>query len=194
MMPEMDGFTLCQIVKDDALTSHIPVVLLTAKASDDAKIEGLAIGADAYLIKPFNAKELHVRVKSLIAGRRKLREKYRKERLVEPAEIDTDSLEDTFLKKAHALVELQMANPAFNAESMLCEFAMSQRQFYRKMQALTGQTPGQFIRTMRLKKAQQLLKNNHGSVSQISFQVGFSNLSYFAKCFREQFGKLPSDI
>jgi signal transduction histidine kinase/DNA-binding response OmpR family regulator/ligand-binding sensor domain-containing protein len=194
MMPEMDGFELTEKVKHNELTNHIPIILLTAKASDDAKIEGLETGADAYMAKPFNAKELKVRVKNLIESRHSLREKFKKEFLLEPTDSGTVSLDDEFIKRVHDTIEEKMPDPEFNVDVLLKEFAYGQRQFTRKVIALTGQTPVQFIRIMRLKKALNLIKKRAGTVSQIAYDVGFSNLSYFSKCFRIQFGKLPSEI
>jgi len=194
MMPEIDGFELTEQLKKNELTNHIPIILLTAKASDEAKIEGLETGADAYMAKPFNAKELEVRVKKLIENRNSLREKFKKEFLLEPEDVTTTSLDDEFIKRVHDKIEEKMADPDFNVETLLKEFALGQRQFTRKVIALTGQSPVQFIRIMRLKKAMNLIKQKAGSVSQIAFDVGFSNLSYFSKSFQQQFGKLPSEI
>ena len=194
MMPEMDGFELAATLKKNELTNHIPIIFLTAKASDESKIEGLETGADAYMSKPFNAKELEVRVKNLIESRNSLREKFKKEFLLEPSDVNVISFDDEFIKRVHDTIEEKMPDPEFNVEVLLKDFALGQRQFTRKVIALTGQTPGQFIRIMRLKRALKLIKQKAGTVSQIAFEVGFSNLSYFSKCFRMQFGKLPSEI
>ncbi len=194
MMPEMNGYELTNTLKKTALTSHIPIILLTAKASYEARIEGLETGADAYMAKPFNAKELEVRVKKLIEIRTRLREKFRKDFLLEPVEITAVSLNDEFISRVHDTIEKKMADPEFNVEVLLREFALGQRQFTRKVIALTGQTPVQFIRIMRLKRARELIEQGAGSVSEIAFNVGFNNLSYFSKCFRLQFGKLPSEL
>ena len=194
MMPEMNGYELTDILKKDALTSHIPIILLTAKASDEARIEGLETGADAYMAKPFNAKELEVRVKNLIEMRSKLREKFRKDFLLEPAEATAVSFDDEFINRVHDTIEKKMADPEFSVEVLLKDFAFGQRQFTRKVVALTGQTPVQFIRIMRIKRAKKMIEQKAGTISQIAFEVGFNNLSYFSKCFRQQFGKLPSEI
>jgi len=194
MMPEVDGFELTDTLKKKQLTNHIPVILLTAKASDEAKIEGLETGADAYMSKPFNAKELEVRVKKLIESRNNLREKFKKEFLLEPTNVTTISMDDEFTKRVHDTIEEKMTDPEFNVEVLLKDFALGQKQFTRKVLALTGQTPVHFIRIMRLKRAKKLIQQRAGTVSQIAFDVGFSNLSYFSKCFRMQFGILPSEI
>lgn len=194
MMPKMDGLDLSQKLKHSELTNHIPIILLTAKASDEDKIEGLELGVEAYMAKPFNVKELEIRIKKLIENRIKLREKFKKEFLLEPSKPDVVSMDDEFIKKVHDKIEQKMADPDFNVETLLKDFAFGQRQFTRKVIALTGQTPVLFIRIMRLKKAKQLIQQKGGTVSQVAFDVGFSNLSYFSKCFRQQFGKLPSEI
>ncbi len=194
MMPEMDGYKLTDTLKKDSLTSHIPIILLTAKASDEAKIEGLETGADAYMPKPFNATELKVRTKKLIETRKKLREKFKKEFFLEPEEINAVSLDDEFLARMYKIIEKEMYDSEFNVEILLKEFALGQRQFTRKVVALTGQTPVQFIRVMRLKRAKNLIEQGAGNISQIAFDVGFNNLSYFSKCFHQQFKKLPSEI
>jgi len=193
MMPEMDGYNMTASLKKDSLTSHIPVILLTAKASDEEKIEGLETGADAYMSKPFNVKELEVRVKKLIENRRLFQEKIRNEILVEPRELNNQSFEDEFISRVHNTIIENMADPEFNVEMLTQNFSLSQRQFTRKVTALTGQAPAQFIRVIRLNKARQLISQKAGSVSQIAFDVGFNNLSYFSKCYRQQFGCLPSE-
>ena len=194
MMPEVDGIELCRTLKKEDLTSHIPIILLTAKASDETKIAGLEIGADAYLIKPFNTKELEVQVKNLIDSRRRLREKFKRDILLEPTEINAESWEDQFLKKIHDIIEENISNPDFKIKNLHTEFFLSRRQFHRKIIALTDQAPGQLIRTMRLRRARQLIQKKAGNVTEIAFQVGFNNLSYFSKCFFEQFGKYPSEM
>jgi signal transduction histidine kinase/DNA-binding response OmpR family regulator len=194
MMPEMDGFALCRAVKNDFLTSHIPLIMLTAKATKEAKFEGLETGADDYLTKPFDVLELEVRIKNIIESRKKLRDKYKRELLLEPATINTELLKDNFLKKLLNITEEKLTDTEFDTEQLVKEFSLGRRQVFRKIQALTGYTPGQFIRTIRLKRAFQLIKNKNGTVTEIAYEVGFSNLSYFTKCFREQFGKLPSEV
>lgn len=194
MMPEMDGVEMTERLKKNPLTSHIPVILLTAKASEEARIEGLETGADAYMAKPFSAQELMVRAKKLIEGRKKLREAFKKELLLEPSESDAPSIQDMFLTKVTETIQKNLWDPDFGAERLSGSFNFSRRQFHRKVQALTGHTPGQLIRMFRLKKAKQMIEKGNGTVSEIAYEVGFNNLSYFSKCFSEQFGKLPSEI
>jgi signal transduction histidine kinase/DNA-binding response OmpR family regulator len=193
MMPEMDGFTLCEKLKTDERTSHIPVILLTARSSDVSKLEGLETGADDYLIKPVNAKELLTRIKNLIEQRRRLRERFSRDVTLSPKDIAVTSADQRFLEKAIEIVEKEMKEPDFSVEQFSKEVGMSTSQLYRKIHALTNQSPVEFIRTFRLKRAAFLLKQKFGNVAEIAFEVGFNNLSYFAKCFRELFGKSPSE-
>lgn len=193
MMPEMDGYGLTSRLKSSPLTSHIPVMLLTAKASEDARIEGLETGADDYITKPFNGRELQARAKNLIATRKSLREKYRKQFLLGSVVAGLRSADEEFLTRVRDVVEKELSDPDFTVERLRERFAMSQRQFHRKLHALTGHAPVQYLRTMRLNRARQMLQKRAGTVSEIAFDVGFSNLLYFAKSYREQFGVLPSE-
>ena len=193
MMPEMDGFTLCEKLKTDERTSHIPVILLTARSSDMSKLEGLETGADDYLIKPVNAKELLIRIKNLIEQRRRLRERFSRDVTLSPRDIAVTSADQRFLEKAIEIVEKGMKEPEFSVDQFSKEVGMSTSQLYRKIHGLTNQSPVEFIRTFRLKRAAFLIKQKFGNVAEIAFEVGFNNLSYFAKCFRELFGKSPSE-
>ncbi|MFZ2906071.1 MAG: two-component regulator propeller domain-containing protein [Cyclobacteriaceae bacterium] len=194
MMPLMDGYQLCKKIKGDERTSHIPVILLTAKANLSAKIEGLEAGADDYLPKPFDWTELHTRIKNLIDIRKKLQEKFAQQMNLKPTEVTVQSTEDRFLKKVLTIVESNLSNPGFSVESLAEEAAMSNVQLYRKLKALTNQTPNELIRNFRLERAASLLKQHAGGVAEIAYQVGFNNLSYFAKCFKEKFGITPSEF
>jgi len=194
MMPRLDGYQLCAALKTNAKTSHIPVILLTAKAGEENKLAGLETGADDYLIKPFSSKELHARVKNLIALRRKLREHFRRQGLLQPHEMTVPSVEEAFLQKLMQATEQHLADEDFEIDVLRRDLNMGQKQLYRKIKALTGQTPTDFIRTIRLRRAKQLLEQHAGTISEIAFQVGFNNLSYFSKCFREEFGQLPSEL
>ncbi len=193
MMPTMDGFELCAKIKTDERTSHIPVILLTAKASGESKIEGLETGADDYLTKPFDTRELLVRIRTLIEQRRRLQEKFRREILVQPGDITVTSLDEQLLQRAIDTVEKNISDPAFDTVRMAKDVGMSRMLLNTKLKALTGQPTGEFIRTLRLKRAAQLLQQGYGNVTQVAFAVGFQSLSYFAKTFRKQFGHSPSD-
>jgi YesN/AraC family two-component response regulator len=192
MMPEMDGFELCKKIKSDENTSHIPVILLTAKADLDSKIEGLEFGADDYISKPFEADELKVRSKNLIEQRRKLREKFIRLIDVKPAEIAATSLDEQFLKRLLDVFENHITESNFSTDDFAREVGMSRMHLNRKLQALTNHSTHEFIRLLRLKRAAQLLKQPSGSVSEIAYMVGYNNTSHFAKAFRKIFGKSPS--
>jgi signal transduction histidine kinase/DNA-binding response OmpR family regulator len=194
MMPEMDGLEFCKKLKSEEKTSHIPVVMLTAKATLESKIEGLELGADDYLLKPFNAKEIQVRVKNLIEKQEKLRQYFTQKTIVlKPTEINVNSKEEAFLKKVMAVIENNLADNQFNVEQFSLEMNMSQSQLVRKLKALTNLTANEFLRHFRLQRAAELLEKKSGTVSEIAFQVGFEHLSYFSKVFQEKFNKLPSE-
>jgi DNA-binding response OmpR family regulator/two-component sensor histidine kinase len=192
MMPKMDGFALCGKLKTDERTSHIPVILLTARASAESRIAGLETGADDYIAKPFEARELQVRVKNLIEQRRKLRERFRKETAFQPHVMAVTSTDERFLQKAMTVVEARMSDEDFSVEIFGREVGMSRVQLHRKLRALTDHSASEFIRTLRLNRAAQLLAQRGGNVTEVAYQVGFNNLSYFAKCFHQQFGVSPS--
>ena len=193
MMPKMDGVELCEKLKTDERTSHIPVIMLTAKTSVEDRIEGLETGADDYLTKPFNIKELRVRVKNLIKQRQKLRERFRKELLLEPQEIAVTSADERFIRQSLEIIENNMSDQDFSVEQLGSDLAMSRMQLFRKIKALTDQSPSEYIRTIRLKRAAQLIKSNYGNLAEITYEVGFNHPSYFAKCFRELYGVAPSE-
>jgi transcriptional regulator GlxA family with amidase domain len=189
----MDGVELCKKLKTDERTSHIPVIMLTAKATVESRIEGLETGADAYMTKPFNMQELQTRLKNLIEQRKILRERFSKEAELGPSDIAVTSVDEKFLNKAIQIIEDNLGDFDFDVTAMTVEIGMSRMQLFRKLKALTNQTPSEFIRTIRLKRAAQLLKKNFGNVAEITYEVGFNNLSYFAKCFRELYGVSPSE-
>jgi len=193
MMPKMDGVEMCKKLKTDERTSHIPVIMLTAKASVEDRLEGLETGADAYVTKPFNIKELEVRVRKLIEQRKKLRERFSREITLEPKDIAITSADEKFLQRAMAIIEDHMADFEFEVRNFQDEIGMSRMQLFRKLKALTDQTPSEFIRTLRLKRAAKLIEQKFGNIAQITYEVGFNNLSYFAKCFKELYGVLPSE-
>jgi signal transduction histidine kinase/DNA-binding response OmpR family regulator/Tfp pilus assembly protein PilF len=193
MMPDMDGIDFCHHIKTDERTNHIPFILLTALSTQDKRLTGLETGADDYLTKPFDARELLLRTQNLIASRQMLHERFSREIRVQPNDITVTSVDEKFLTRVIRIVEENMSNPDFNVEQFGREVGLSRMQLHRKLLSLTGQTSGDFIRLMRLKRAGQLLEGRAGNVSEIAYGVGFNSLSYFTKCFREQFGVLPSD-
>ncbi|MEM6344395.1 MAG: two-component regulator propeller domain-containing protein [Bacteroidota bacterium] len=193
MMPNMDGMTLCNQIKTEALTSHIPVILLTAKTSEKSEREGLAFGADDYIRKPFKIDILKLKIQNLLKLREDIHRRFRKEVLLEPETISVTSTDEIFLKKAMDLIEEHMTNPDFNVENMAQEIGVSRSKLYLKLKALTGQSSSEFIRTVRLKRAVQLLESSDLTVKEIMYMTGFNTASYFSKCFKKQFGIVPSE-
>lgn len=191
MMPRMDGIELCEKLKHDELTSHIPIIILTAKATLEDKINGLSIGADDYIPKPFNMTELKARIANLIEQRKKLRERFSREVTIEPRDISITPLDEKFLNKAISIVEQHMHDENLDLIIFRHEMNMTRSTLFRKLYALTGQSPTEFIRTIRLKRAASLLRQNFGNVSQVSIEVGFNNLSYFNRSFKKLYGMSP---
>jgi len=194
MMPRVDGMSLVRQVKADERTSHIPIILLTAKADSGARLEGIETGVDDYVAKPFDAEELKARIRNLIVNRQRLREKFSAAKILRPNEIKVESLEDQFMKKVLTSIELHLADDLYGVNVLAEEVAMSTVQLYRKLKALTGKIPNDLIRTMRLERAKSLIEQRSGNISEIAAQTGFRNMSYFAKCFKEKFGVNPSEI
>ncbi len=194
MMPHMDGIEFCQKIKTDWETSHIPVILLTAKASAESKIEGLETGADDYLTKPFDSRELYVRVKNLLEQRRRLKDKFSKEIKIDAEDVTTTSLDNEFLSRAVKIAEENISDAGFDSEAFAKEMFVSRSQLHRKLLAVTGRAPGEFLRLMRLKHAAKLLLENRYSVTQIALESGFNSPSHFTKAFRQQFNCLPSEF
>lgn len=193
MMPKMDGMELCHKLKSNLATSHVPIIMLTAKAGMVNKIEGLETGADDYLTKPFNAKELQVRAKNLIEQRKQLRELFSNIQLkIDPKNVTVTSVDHQFLQDLLNLLEDKFSEPDFGVPQMQDALAMSKTQLHRKLKALTNEAPGELLRNFRLKRAAQLLSQDADNVTQIAYSVGFNNLSYFAKCFKEVYGVSPS--
>jgi DNA-binding response OmpR family regulator len=191
MMPKMDGIELCDKLKNNELTSHIPVIMLTAKVTPEDKITGLQTGADDYVAKPFNMAELKARVKNLIEQRNKLREHFSREITLEPMEISITSLDEKFLTRAIEIIEKRISDEDFDIPVFCEEMHMTHSTLFRKLRALIDQSPTEFIRTIRLKRAANLLKQHFGNVTQVSFEVGFSNLSHFNRSFKKLYGITP---
>lgn len=193
MMPEMDGVELCRKLKADERTSHIPVILLTAKADAESKLEGLGTGADDYITKPFNAQEIQIRIMNLITQREKLKERFSRTVVLKPQEIAITPPDEIFLEKVMSIIERHIDDSEFSTEVFQHEVAMSRMQLHRKLKALTGHSAGEFVRVQRLIRAGELLSKGAGNVSDVCYQTGFSSLSYFTKCFKKQFGHTPSE-
>ncbi|MDZ7303648.1 MAG: response regulator [candidate division KSB1 bacterium] len=194
MMPEMDGYALCRALKTDEKTSHVPVILLTAKAAPEEKLTGLETGADDYLLKPFEAKELLARVKNLIHLRQKLREKFSSARLQEPMPNLANQLDQAFLQRVQKVVEENMENEEFGVEELAAKLKLSRTQLHRKISALTNQPASLFIRSVRLRHARKMLEQDGTLVNEVAYRVGFSSHAYFTKCFHEEFGCTPKEF
>jgi AraC-like DNA-binding protein len=194
MMPEVDGLELCRQLKNDVKTCHIPIVLLTAKASEENILQGLETGADDYITKPFNTKLLIARIKSLIDIRRQLQNNINREMTLQPVKTSVSKIDRKFLRDLQVVIKRNISDPEFNVEELCKKLYMGNTTLYRKILALCGQTPTEFIRSCRLKRALELLKSGYGSVTEVAFEVGFSSRAYFTKCFREKFQQLPSDF
>jgi signal transduction histidine kinase/ligand-binding sensor domain-containing protein/DNA-binding response OmpR family regulator len=193
MMPEVDGYELCRVVKSEKITSHIPVILLTARASEENILQGLETGADDYITKPFSTKILSARIKNLIDVRSQLRMNINRELTLQPVKTSVSKIDQEFLHDLHKVINENLADEEFNVEQLCKKLYMSRTTLYRKVLAISGLTPTEYIRSYRLKRGAELLKQNYGTVLEVSVEVGFSNSSYFAKCFKEKFHQLPSE-
>jgi signal transduction histidine kinase/ligand-binding sensor domain-containing protein/DNA-binding response OmpR family regulator len=196
MMPKMDGNELVRILKNDEKTSHIPIILLTAKAGHEDKLEGLEIGADDYLTKPFDIKELQIRIKNLINIRKKLQEKFSRigSGIPEINEKKLSSIDEKFMFRVGEVIEKHISEEEFSIEEFGKEVGMSRSQFHRKFTAITGKTASIYLRSVRLSRAKKMIEEKTGNISEIAFSVGFSSVSYFSKCFKEEFGHSPSEL
>lgn len=193
IMNEVTGIELCRKVKENISTSHIPIVLLTAKATINDKIEGIETGADAYITKPFNLEYLRITVRKIIETRKKLYKRFSQDVYIIPREISGNYLDQKFLEKAIDYIQQNLTDTELSVENLAYYLLMSRSQAYRKIKALTGQSVTEFIRTIRLKMAIALLEEGKLSISEIGFKVGFTSPAYFTKCFRLQFGRSPSE-
>lgn len=194
MMPRMDGIELTKKLKEDERTSHIPVILLTAKNEQQSKVDGWKTGADDYLIKPFSPDELLARISNLIEQRKRLSQKFGERMFASPAQARVQSLDDKFLARAHGVVESNLEDYTFTVERMAEEMNLSRTQLLRKLKALTDLSPTDFIKDIRLKRAAHLIQHKADTITQIGYAVGFSDQSYFTKCFKKQFGVSPSEF
>lgn len=193
MMPLRNGLELCQLLKGDQRTSHIPIIMLTARADQDSRLEGLKTGADDYLVKPFSSDELVARVENLVNQRKALIEKFKQKMSVQPHEVVVSSMDERFLKKAMDIVEAHMDDTQLGVEAFSEAMALSRTQLHRKLKALTGLSASEFIQDIRLRRAAQLILQKADSITQIAYQVGFNDQSYFSKCFKKKFLVAPSD-
>lgn len=194
MMPQMDGFELCKIIKSDLSSSHIPIILLTAKTGMQAKIEGMELGADAYIEKPFDNEYLFATISNLLSSRKKMIESFNKSPHLFSNIINISKADEKFMQLAYEIIQRNMQNPYFSKEDLADELNLSRSSLYRKIKGVFGVSPNEFIRLERLKKATQLLVESGVRVSEVCYLVGFNSPSYFSKCFFKQYGVLPKDF
>lgn len=194
MMPEMDGMELCRRVKSDLKYSHIPVILLTARAAEESKVEGLELGADDYLTKPFNFNVLKLRIKKFLEWTHRSHRNFARKMDVAPSEITITKLDEQFIAKAIKIVEDHIDNSEFTVEDLSREVGLTRGHLYKKLMSITGKGPSDFIRIIRLKRARQYLEESQYQVSEIAYMVGFNSPKIFTKNFKAEFGMLPSEL
>ncbi len=194
MMPIINGYDLTLKLKNDKRTSHIPIIMLTAKADEESKLKGLDLGVDDYLIKPFSRKELYARVGNLIKLRTLLKERYKEISAISLDKIDAKPMDQEFVERVFKTIKSNLENPQFGVVNLAGEVGLSVSQLNRKLNALINQSAGKLIRSTKLDYAAQLLKNKAGNISEIAFRVGFSDAPSFTHSFKEKFGYPPSEI
>ena len=193
MMPVKNGIELCTTLKADERTSHIPIILLTAKAGEEHEIEGIKTGADDYITKPFSEDLVRLRVEKLIENRKKLQERYSQEVILRPKDVAISSIDEQFLERLQKVLDKNLLESSFKIEDFSKAVGMSRMQLHRKLKALTGLSATEFIRSQRLKLAAQLLKKSEINVSQVGYSVGFNDHAYFSKCFKEAYHCTPTE-
>jgi DNA-binding response OmpR family regulator len=193
MMPEMDGIALCKTIKTDKRTSHIPVILLTAKSDVEDKIEGLETGADDYITKPFDLSLLKIRIDNILNNRMIVKNKMIQDLYVDPNQLPYAVEDKKFIEKAFEIVDKNMDNPDFSVADLAKDSGVSSSQLNRKIDSLFGQSPSEFIRAIRLKKAARLMIEKQMNVNEVVYEVGFNERTYFAKSFSKLFGMSPSE-
>lgn len=192
MMPEMDGVALAKALKTDAALADVPIVLLTARADEESRLEGLGAGADDYLAKPFSPAELRARVDNFVATRRQMRERYSDELVVGPSQIVVSSAEGAFLERLHEIAEAHLGDAGFGVDRLAEEVGLSRRQLGRRLREALDMSPGAFLRELRLGRAAQLLNQASGTVSEVAYAVGYRDPEHFSKQFRKHYGVVPS--
>jgi DNA-binding response OmpR family regulator len=196
MMPVMDGLEMTKELQSSEATNHIPIVMLTSKAMQEDRMDGITSGADVYLTKPFSKKELQLRIETLISKRQKLQEKYQNGLLSETivSEEPKADKNEIFLRKVVSEIHNELDNGDFNSSSLAINLALSDSQLYRKLKAITNRSTAVFIRKVRLEKAKELLLETEKTISEIAYETGFNDPNWFGKAFKEEFGQAPSEI
>lgn len=192
MMPVMDGLQFCRKIKDDNITSHIPVILLTARSTEQQQVEGLDSGADAYMTKPFSAELLLARISNLLKSRQKLRHLFDGREKEEKTTLSTPDRK--FMSSLKKAIDSKIDDSSLKMDDLGAAMGMSRVQLYRKVKALTGLSPVELLREIRLQRAYKLLQTTDLTVSQVAYDVGFATPGYFSSCFKKQFGKYPTDV
>jgi ligand-binding sensor domain-containing protein/signal transduction histidine kinase/DNA-binding response OmpR family regulator len=194
MMPGMDGIEFCRQVKTNISYSHIPLILLTAKGNSDSEIEGLESGADAYMIKPFKWKHVTVVIKNLLESRLRLKNKFTQQPLVDVGTLSTNTHDKKFMEEIVSIIEGRITDPQLSVEELSREMNMSRSSLHKKLKAMAGHVPNEFIRLIRLRNAATMLLSGEHNISEVGYKVGFSSHSYFSKCFAQQFNETPSEF
>ena len=199
-MPVMVGLECCLLIKNEVLTSHIPVLMLTACSMDEQRVQGYNSGADGYVSKPFNAEVLCSRCESLIANRKRIKELWSKEStkattrsMTEVKAATPGDLDDEFYQRFLGIFNSQIGNSDLGVDTIASAMGLERSQFYRKIKALTNYAPVELIRRLRLKQARTLLLTTQKTISEIAYETGFSTPAYFAKCYRDAYGVTPSE-
>jgi YesN/AraC family two-component response regulator len=193
MMPKMNGVEMCKKIKTDINTSHIPVIILTAKSGLENEKEGLETGADEFILKPFNIENLKLRIENILRTKQSWVKKFRSDSGSNTWKELSNKLDQNFLEKSINIIKKNIDNPDFSVEIFAIEIGMSRSALFKKLKAITGQSTSEFIRIVRLKKAAKLLKSAEYSITEVIFMVGFSDPKYFRTCFKKLFGKNPSE-
>jgi YesN/AraC family two-component response regulator len=193
LMPVKTGIELCGEIKNNIKTSHIPFILLTAKTTLDDQIVGISTGADVYITKPFSIRYLLVHINQIIESRQKLYSRFSNDVYLMPSKVANNEIDQAFLQKAIDYIIENIQDPQLSVDSIAEIFHLSRMQVYRKIKALTGKSVVDFIRMVRIKQALKLLEMQKFTISEIAYQTGFSSASYFTRCFKDQYGKAPSE-
>jgi len=195
MMPEMDGYQFCEALKNDQKTSHIPVIMLTAKASPNSELKGFKTGAIHYVTKPFNPTLLEVRIKNIFESQIQLKERILNNQTLnlDPKHVVISSADEDFLKNTVTCIEQNIADSNFQVDDLCRELGLGRMQLYRKLKGLIGLSANEFIRSIKLKRAAQLIQQQKLTIAEVTYMVGFNDLHYFRQCFKKQFGVNPSE-
>ena len=194
MMPEMNGISFCQKVKQNPHSSHIPIILLTAKSSEEGQLNGFGVGADDYVLKPFSLPVLKAKIDSILRNRQVLWEKLKTHKLIAPSQLVKGQKDRAFLEELTQIIGLHVEDPRLNYQLLCKKMGMSKTQLYKKLNALTGKSVHEFIKEIRLKIGAELLSRNEYSVSEVASKVGFKHLANFSSHFKAYFGQPPSQF